>query len=161
MGWVQKLLKLENYALIHLKQDTRRYLTDPSYAKQIITFTFPHIGIVGTNDLDVESKKIYASGCVLNQTPNHYSNWRSNSDIDLFFIQNNTPCITNIDTSQLTRMLASHGAMKAAIVHFDEDKKTFQNLKNKLDDWPGLENLDLASIVSSKDVYENKEGMWN
>ena len=81
-------------------------LTDPSYAKQIITFTFPHIGIVGTNDLDIESKKIYASGCVLNQSPNHHSNWRSNSDIDLFFKQNNIPCITNIDTRQLTRMLA-------------------------------------------------------
>ena len=59
-------------------------LTDPSYSNQIITFTFPHIGIVGTNDLDSESKKIYASGCILNQPINHFSSWRSNSSLDFF-----------------------------------------------------------------------------
>ena len=62
-------------------------LTDPSYAKQIITFTFPHIGIVGTNKIDHESKKIYASGCVINQPPSYYSNWRAENDLDFFFKQ--------------------------------------------------------------------------
>ncbi|MDC0226794.1 glutamine-hydrolyzing carbamoyl-phosphate synthase small subunit [Alphaproteobacteria bacterium] len=136
-------------------------LTDPSYAKQIITFTFPHIGIVGVNKLDIESKKIYASGCILNQTSNHYSSWRSNSDIELFFKQNNVPCITNIDTRQLTRMLASHGAMKAAIIHFENDKKNFDELKNKLDKWNGLENLDLASFVSTQNSYNTNESIWD
>jgi carbamoyl-phosphate synthase small subunit len=135
-------------------------LTDPSYAKQIITFTFPHIGIVGVNDLDVESKKIHASGCILNQPSNHYSSWRGNSNIDLFFTQNNIPCITNIDTRQLTRILASKGAMKAAIIHFDQNKQTFEDLKIKLDKWSGLENLDLASIVTTSNSYTSSESVW-
>ena len=136
-------------------------LTDPSYAKQIITFTFPHIGIVGINDLDLESNKIYASGCILNQTSNHHSSWRSNSDINFFFAQNDTPCITNIDTRYLTKILASNGAMKAAIIHFDEDENTFENLKVKLEKWSGLENLDLASIVSTPSPYKTTEGIWD
>lgn len=135
-------------------------LTDPSYAKQIITFTFPHIGIVGVNDLDIESKRIYASGCIFNQPSNHHSSWRSKSNIDLFLTQNNTPCITNIDTRQLTRILASNGAMKAAIIHFDNDERTFENLKIELDKWSGLENLDLASIVSTSNSYHTNESIW-
>lgn len=59
-------------------------LTDPSYSEQIITFTFPHIGIVGVNKLDVESNKIYANGCVLNQSVSHKSSWRSESELDFF-----------------------------------------------------------------------------
>ena len=62
-------------------------LTDPSYSKQIITFTFPHIGIVGANNLDIESDKVYASGCVLNQQIKHKSNWRSAFELDFFFKQ--------------------------------------------------------------------------
>ena len=92
-------------------------LTDPSYSKQIITFTFPHIGIVGTNNLDLESSKIHACGCILNQQIDHYSNWRSQNNLDLFLKNNNTPCITNIDTRYLTRILAKEGAIKAAIIN--------------------------------------------
>ena len=136
-------------------------LTDPSYAKQIITFTFPHIGIVGVNDLDIESKQIYASGCILNQSPNHYSSWRSNSSIDFFFAQNNIPCITNIDTRQITRILASSGAMKAAIIYFDDNENNIEDIKDQLDNWSGLENLNLASIVSTLKPYKTNEGNWN
>ena len=107
-------------------------LTDPSYAEQIITFTFPHIGIVGTNNLDIESKKIYAGGCILNQQANHYSSWRGNSSLDSFLTQNNTPCITNIDTRQLKRMLASNGAMKAAIIHFEQDEKIINHRRSRI-----------------------------
>ena len=136
-------------------------LTDPSYAKQIITFTFPHIGIVGINDLDLESKKIYASGCIINQESEHHSNWRSNSDINSFFLMNNIPCITNIDTRQLTRMLSSNGAMKAAIIHFEEGKENFEDLKIKLNEWSGLENLDLATFVSTANSYHTTESVWD
>ena len=73
-------------------------LTDPSYAKQIITFTFPHIGIVGINDEDLESNKIYAEGCVINQPINLRSSWRSEIDLDFFFKKNNIDFIYNIDT---------------------------------------------------------------
>ena len=136
-------------------------LTDPSYTKQIITFTFPHIGIVGINDLDVESKKIYASGCVLNQSVNHYSSWRSQSNIDFFLNQNDIPCITNVDTRQLTKILSNNGPMKAAIIHFDQDGSTFEDLKNQLQNWSGLENLDLATVITSKNSYKTNEGLWD
>ena len=104
-------------------------LTDPSYAKQIITFTFPHIGIVGTNKLDLESSKIHASGCIINQDYNYKSSWRSNQHLDKFFKINNIPCVTNIDTRQLTRILSAKGALKAAIVNF----KDLINLISDLD----------------------------
>ena len=136
-------------------------LTDPSYAKQIITFTFPHIGIVGVNKLDIESNKIYASGCVLNQSVHHHSNWRSDSDLDFFFAQNNTPCITNIDTRQLTRLLATHGAMNGAIINFENDQSKLELIKKELVQWSGLKNLDLASLVSTSKSYQASEGIWD
>ena len=67
-------------------------LTDPSYTKQIITFTFPHIGIVGTNLEDEESQKIYADACIINQPYNFYSNWRAENDFNTFLVNNNIPC---------------------------------------------------------------------
>ena len=136
-------------------------LTDPSYAKQIITFTFPHVGICGINNLDIESKKIYASGCILNQNTFHHSSWRSTSELDIFLKENSTPCITNIDTRQLTRILAEKGAIKAAIIHFENQNKNIEILKEKLKNWTGLENLDLASLVSTKESYKLEEGLWN
>ena len=66
-------------------------LTDPSYAKQIITFTFPHVGIVGTNDEDLESNKIYAEGCVINQAISNYSNWRAKKNLDTFLNSDHFP----------------------------------------------------------------------
>ena len=136
-------------------------LTDPSYAKQIITFTFPHIGIVGVNDLDIESNKIHASGCILNQDFNHQSNWRSNNKLDFFLNKNNIPCISNIDTRQLTRLLATKGAIKAAIVHFEDNNRSLISLQKQLKNWSGLKNLDLASVVSTSKSYSTLEGVWN
>ena len=136
-------------------------LTDPSYSKQIITFTFPHIGIVGVNSLDVESSKIHACGCVLNQPVYHQSSWRNDSDLNFFFIQNNTPCITNIDTRQLTRLLSKEGAMKAAIINFENDLNYLEHLKKELNEWSGLENLDLASLISTSNAYKTSEGVWD
>lgn len=134
-------------------------LTDPSYAKQIITFTFPHIGIVGVNDLDIESKKIHASGCILNQPVHHQSSWRSITNLDSFFKKNNTPCITNIDTRQLTRLLANKGFIKAAIINFN-NKFNLEYLKKELQQWSGLENLDLASLVTTLKTYKTNESTW-
>ena len=136
-------------------------LTDPSYAKQIITFTFPHIGIVGVNDLDVESNKIHASGCILNQDFNHHSSWRSNDRLDFFLKKNNIPCIAGIDTRQLTRLLATKGAMKAAIIHFESNNHSLTSLQKELKKWSGLENLDLASVVSTSESYRTLEGIWS
>ena len=136
-------------------------LTDPSYAKQIITFTFPHIGIVGTNDQDLESHKIYAEGCIINQPIDDHSNWRAEKGLDSFLNKHNIPGITGIDTRYLTRKLSIEGAKKVALINFGKNKDSFDNLQSKLQDWKGLENLDLATIVSTKNEYSWKEGLWN
>ena len=135
-------------------------LTDPSYSKQIITFTFPHIGIVGTNDEDLESNKIYAEGCVINQTLENYSNWRAQDSLDSFLKKNNIPAITGIDTRYLTRKLSSEGAKKAALIHFGENKESLEGLQKQLAQWNGLENLDLATQVSTKKIYQWDQGLW-
>ncbi len=136
-------------------------LTDPSYAKQIITFTFPHIGIVGTNDEDLESNKIYAEGCIINQAIEQYSNWRAQNNLDSFLKNHSIPGIIGVDTRYLTRKLSLEGAKKVALIHFGEKKESFDLLKQKLKNWGGLENLDLATKVSTKNEYNWKYGLWN
>ena len=115
-------------------------LTDPSYAKQIITFTFPHIGIVGINDEDLESNKIYAEGCVINQSIEEYSNWRAQDSLSSFLKKNNIPGIIGVDSRYLTRKLALDGAKKVALIHFGEKKESFDNLQQKLKKWSDLIN---------------------
>ena len=107
-------------------------LTDPSYAKQIITFTFPHIGIVGVNSIDIESSKVHACGCVINQPINARSSWRSDGDLDFFFTKNKIACISNIDTRQITRLLATKGAVKAAIINFGKKLDNFKMIKEEI-----------------------------
>ena len=135
-------------------------LTDPSYAKQIITFTFPHIGIVGINDEDLESNKIYAEGCVINQSIEEYSNWRAQDSLNSFLKKNNIPGIIGVDSRYLTRKLALDGAKKVALIHFGEKKESFDNLQQKLKKWSGLENLDLATSVSATNEYQWNYGLW-
>ena len=135
-------------------------LTDPSYAKQIITFTFPHIGIVGINDEDLESNKIYAEGCVINQSIEEYSNWRAQDSLSSFLKKNNIPGIIGIDTRYLTRKLSLDGAQKVALIHFGEKKESFDNLQQKLKKWSGLENLDLATSVSATNEYQWNYSLW-
>ena len=135
-------------------------LTDPSYAKQIITFTFPHIGIVGTNSEDLESNQIFAEGCIINQPTGIYSNWRAEKQIDIFLKNQNTPGIFGIDTRYLTRKLSETGAKNVALINFGEKKHDFQNLIKNLTEWGGLENLDLASVVSTKKQFTWNEGLW-
>ncbi len=135
-------------------------LTDPSYTKQIITFTFPHIGIVGVNSEDQESKKIYADGCIINQSSSTYSNWRAESDLNSYFIKNNIPCLYGVDTRYLTKKLANEGAKKVALVNFGERKESIDLLKSKIDNWSGLENLNLAEIVSTNETYNWVHGLW-
>ncbi len=135
-------------------------LTDPSYAKQIITFTFPHIGIVGTNNEDLESSKIYAEGCVINQSLDHYSNWRAQDSLNSFLKNNNIPAITGIDTRYLTRKLSLEGAKKVALIHFGKKNQSLEDLQKQLKQWNGLENLDLATLVSTKKFYKWDHGLW-
>ena len=136
-------------------------LTDPSYTKQIITFTFPHIGIVGINSEDQESKKIYADACIINQPNNYYSNWRAERDIETYFIENNIPCLYGIDTRYLTKKLAEDGAIKCALIHFGDNNETIEVLKKEVKNWSGLENLDLAKVVSTNEKYNWNKGTWS
>ena len=91
-------------------------LTDPSYAKQIITFTFPHIGIVGSNENDNESHNPFASGCIISSDIHNPSNWRSKLSFINWLHNNKLPCITNLDTRHITKTITKKGAQKAAIV---------------------------------------------
>ena len=136
-------------------------LTDPSYTKQIITFTFPHIGIVGTNPDDQESNKIHADGCIINQPTNFYSNWRANDDLDTFFIKNKIPCVYGIDTRYLTKKLADEGAMNAALINFGSKKESLEKFNKEIENWNGLENLDLASVVSTNQNYKWAKPTWH
>ena len=156
----------ESYAIGELCFNTSQtgyneILTDPSYAKQIITFTFPHIGIVGVNSIDIESSKIHACGCVINQPLSFKSSWRSEENLDFFFTKNKIPCITNVDTRQITRLLANEGAKKAAIVNFGSNINNIDKIKEKITKWNGLNNLDLAKIVSTQSKYTWGEGVWD
>ena len=136
-------------------------LTDPSYYNQIINFTFPHIGIVGTNKRDYESSKIFASACIINNKISAPSNFRSEMYFDKWLKSNNKACITGIDTRILTKKIRDGGACKG-IIHFP--KKKFDDvkvLKDMLDKFPEMKNLDLASKVSTKKTYRWKNGEKN
>ena len=136
-------------------------LTDPSYAYQIITFTFPHIGIVGTNHNDQESMCSFASGAVFSSEIKNPSNWRSKESLTNWLIKNNLPCITNVDTRYITKTLSDKGALKAAIVNFGNNKINLQEVKKKIKEWQGLENLDLAKKVSTTKPYLFNDANWN
>ena len=126
-------------------------LTDPSYANQIITFTYPHIGNVGTNDKDFESNRIYPSGLVIKDLSLATSSWRSELSLSEFLIKNGTVGISNIDTRRLTRIIRSKGALKGCIMASQtiDNEEAVKLAKNSL----SLKGLDLVKDVTTKDIY--------
>ncbi len=133
-------------------------ITDPSYAKQIIAFTHPHIGNTGINDEDNESDSIFASGIVIKDLPNHFSNWRATQSLEKFLKLNNTVGISNIDTRALTVKLRDHGSLKACIAPGTKD--SIEDSCKALERFNGLEGLDLAKEVSTKSSFAWDEGTW-
>ena len=133
-------------------------ITDPSYAKQIIAFTHPHIGNTGINDEDNESDSIFASGIVIKDLPEHYSNWRASQSLESFLEAKNTIGISNIDTRALTAKLRDHGALKACIAPGDKDSISIA--REALNKFSGLEGLDLAKEVSTQNAFSWDEGTW-
>ena len=133
-------------------------ITDPSYAKQIIAFTHPHIGNTGINDEDNESDSIFASGIVIKDLPEHYSNWRASQSLESFLESKNTIGISNIDTRALTAKLRDHGALKACIAPGDKDSISIA--REALNKFSGLEGLDLAKEVSTQNAFSWDEGTW-
>ena len=128
-------------------------LTDPSYFKQIINFTFPHIGIVGTNKSDYESSKIFASACIVNNNITEPSNYRSEKSFKEWLSINKTACITDVDTRMLTKSIRDTGVCRA-LIHFPKGKlQSLSVLKKKLKNFPIMDNLDLASEVTTQELF--------
>ena len=125
-------------------------ISDPSYAGQIINFTFPHIGNVGTNKEDHESDKIWTRGVIFNSEITNPSNYRSLKSLDAWLKKNKIIGITGLDTRSLTNFIRDKGAPKGTISHAKSKKFNIKKLINLSIKWPGLNNLDLAKIVSVK-----------
>ena len=132
-------------------------LTDPSYAEQIVTLTYPHIGNTGTNAEDVESAKVYAAGLIIRDLPLLESNFRSTQTLSEYLKTNNIVAIADIDTRKLTRILREKGAQAGCIMAGDVNVEKALALANA---FPGLAGMDLAKVVSCKAAYEFTEGEW-
>ncbi len=133
-------------------------LTDPSYAKQIVTLTYPHIGNTGTNPQDVESAGIYAAGLVIRDLPRRVSNWRSTQSLSEYLSAHNVVAIADIDTRKLTRLLREKGAQNGSIVAGEniDDAQAVAAARA----FPGLMGMDLAREVTTAQPYVWSKGGW-
>jgi carbamoyl-phosphate synthase small subunit len=135
-------------------------MTDPSYAAQIVTFTFPHVGNVGVNEEDLESKVDSAIGCIVRQEVTLASNFRSRGEFDNWLRDHGKIGLAGIDTRALTRRIRINGAPNAVIAHDPHGNFDIPALVKRAQDWPGLEGMDLAKRVS-RQIQEGWEGsVW-
>lgn len=139
-------------------------LTDPSYAEQIVTLTYPHIGNVGCNPEDEESSRVWARGLVIRDLPLIASNFRSTEDLATYLKRHNIVGLADIDTRRLTRVLREKGAQNGCLMAGDS-----LSGNNNIDEakalelaraWPGLKGMDLAKVVSTDKPYPFTEGAW-
>ena len=128
-------------------------ISDPSYAEQIINFTFPHVGNVGTNEEDHESDKIWTKGVIINTEITEPSNYRSLKHLDDWLKKNKIVGITGIDTRNLTNTIRDKGAPKGTISFSKKNNFNIKSLLNKTQKWSGLKNLDLAEKVTTSKNY--------
>ncbi len=128
-------------------------ISDPSYAGQIINFTFPHIGNVGTNEEDLESDKIWTRGVIFNSEITSPSNYRSLQNLDIWLRKNKIVGITGLDTRSLTNFIRDKGAPKGTISNNKNGKFNVNKLINKSIKWPGLSGMDLAQEVTTNITY--------
>ena len=128
-------------------------ISDPSYAGQIINFTFPHIGNVGTNNEDIESDKIWTRGVIFNSEITSPSNYRSLQNLDNWLKKNKIVGITGLDTRSLTNFIRDKGAPKGTIANFKDGKFNISKLIKKSINWPGLKGMDLAKEVTTPKTY--------
>ncbi len=131
-------------------------ISDPSYAGQIINFTFPHIGNVGTNKEDIESDKIWTRGVIFNSEITSPSNYRSLKNLDEWLRKNKIVGITGLDTRNLTNYIRDNGAPRGTISNTKTGNFNIKKLINTSLKWPGLKGLDLAKEVSTKKIYKWK-----
>ncbi len=133
-------------------------LSDPSYARQIVTLTYPHIGNVGTNGEDDESVGVFASGLVIRDLPLLASSWRCEKTLQQYLFDNNVVAMADVDTRQLTRLLRDKGAQRGCIMAGELDLAI---AKNAIDSFPGLKGMDLAKEVTVSRPYEWTENIWH
>ncbi|MCP3670887.1 MAG: glutamine-hydrolyzing carbamoyl-phosphate synthase small subunit [Gammaproteobacteria bacterium] len=133
-------------------------LTDPSYSRQIVTLTYPHIGNTGTNDEDEESTAIHAAGLIIRDLPLLVSNWRSQKSLDQYLSDNGIVAIADIDTRKLTRILREKGAQSGCLIAGDSIDETAALAAAQ--GFPGLKGMDLAKEVTTAAPYQWTQGSW-
>ncbi len=137
-------------------------LTDPSYSKQIVTLTYPHIGNTGTTVEDTESDQVHAAGLIIRDLPRLANNWRNTQNLDDYLKENNTIAIADIDTRKLTRILREKGAQNGCLIaaNFvgqDDAEKAVKAAQG----FPGLKGMDLAQEVTTQDAYQWEQAVWS
>ena len=130
-------------------------LTDPSYARQMVTLTYPHIGNAGMTDQDNEASKVWSAGLIVRDVPRRPSNWRSQVSLQDWLIQRGVVAIAGIDTRKLTRILREKGAQNGALMAGDIDVEKALEAARK---FPGLKGMDLAKVVTTEKTYTWTEG---
>lgn len=136
-------------------------LTDPSYASQIIAFTFPHIGNTGTNEEDIETINPAASGLIIREDITNPSNWRASKHLDQWLKSYDLPGISGVDTRELTKRIRDKGAPKGVVAHSPDGKFDIDALVRQAREWQGLDGLDLAKDVSCTQTYHWDEALWD
>ena len=134
-------------------------LTDPSYAMQIVTLTYPHIGNTGTNREDEESANSFAAGLVIRDLPLLASNFRSQENLSDYLKRKKLVAIADIDTRKLTRILRQRGAQAGCIITGTD--ANWSEALERANTFPGLQGMDLAKVVSVESLYEWKQGTWS
>lgn len=134
-------------------------LTDPSYAQQIVTLTYPHIGNTGTTPEDVESDRVWSAGLVIRDLPLVASNWRNTMSLSDYLKANNVVAIAGIDTRRLTRILRGKGSQNGCIMVGDDISEAAAIAAAQ--GFPGLKGMDLAKVVSVKEKYEWRSTVWD
>ena len=136
-------------------------MTDPSYAGQIIVFTFPHIGNVGANPEDLETTTAAARGLVIRMDITEPSNWRAIQGFDAWLKSNDLPGLAGIDTRALTRRIRNGGPPNGVLCHAPDGALDIDDLAARARAWPGLDGMDLALEVSTRQTYEWTETRWH
>ncbi|NWD23182.1 glutamine-hydrolyzing carbamoyl-phosphate synthase small subunit [Pseudomonas yamanorum] len=134
-------------------------LTDPSYAQQIVTLTYPHIGNTGTTPEDAESDRVWSAGLVIRDLPLVASNWRNTMSLSDYLKANSVVAIAGIDTRRLTRILREKGSQNGCIMAGDNISE--EAAIAAAQGFPGLKGMDLAKVVSTKDTYEWRSTVWD
>ncbi|MEO8811269.1 MAG: glutamine-hydrolyzing carbamoyl-phosphate synthase small subunit [Rhodanobacter sp.] len=134
-------------------------LTDPSYARQIVTLTYPHVGNTGVNDEDAESTRVHAAGLIVRDVPRRASSWRSKESLPDYLVRHGTVAIAGIDTRRLTRILREKGALAGCIVAGEQ--VDVEDALARARAFPGLGGMDLAKLVGTASAYVWDQGVYD